>query len=307
MNKVRAYAPATVANLACGFDSLGLAIDSPGDIIEVCKNDTGELKVLSQLNNINLPLAVDQNVCSVAIESFRKAFNPTQGYTITMVDKINPGSGIGSSAASAVAAVYAVNKLEGEPFTKLQLMPFALDGEAVASGAIHADNIAACMFGGIILIRENQPLDIVHLPVPNSLYCTVFYPNLKINTKESRAALSKTVDLSKAVQNSANLASFVHALHTSDYELIKRSVKDVLVEPQRKQFIKGFDQVKNDALKNNALAFSISGSGPSVFALSNSKETASALVNVMRVSFLKVNIEGKGYFSSINQKGAVII
>ena len=217
------------------------------------------------------------------------------------------GSGLGSSAASAVAGVFAANKLLQNVLSKEQLLPFAMEGERIACGAAHADNVAPCMLGGIVLIRTHNPLDIVTLPCPEKLFITVVHPHVELLTKDARAVLKKKISLKDGIQQWANTASFVAALYEKNYPLIGRSVQDLVAEPYRADLIPKFYKVKEAALANGAIACSISGSGPSIFALSEGKKSCERIAAAMSKAFATAKIASDIYSSSINKSGAKTI
>jgi len=216
------------------------------------------------------------------------------------------GSGLGSSAASAAAGVMAVNELLNRPLTKKELLPFAVLGEQIADGAYHADNVGPSLLGGIQLIRDNATLDIHRLPVIKGLQATVVYPHVKILTKDARDILSDQVDFKSSVQQNGNIGALVVSLFNSDIELLGRSLQDLIVEPQRAQLIPGFQQVKDAALNAGVLGCSISGAGPSIFALSANSLIAENAGIAMQKVFNDLKIENDLFISPINQEGAVL-
>ena len=304
-NNASAFAPATVANLSCGFDLLGMAIAQPGDEVEVAFNDTGKVRMVEITGDDGkLSLNAPQNTAGMAVISLHKQLDEKRGIDIRLHKKMPFGSGLGSSAASAVAAVVAANKLLGNPFCKKELLPFALDGEAVASGAKHADNVAPSLLGGIVLIRGYAPLDLVQLPVPDNLYCAVIYPKVEILTKQARNILPEKVSMKDAITQSGNLAGFVAGLYTNDLKLVNRSITDVLAEPYRSPLIPEFEKVKQAARYGGALAFGISGSGPSMFALVEGGAKAMQISELMQKALHRKGIENTVFCSKVNAKGA---
>ncbi|MBS0010655.1 MAG: homoserine kinase [Bacteroidales bacterium] len=300
--KIRIFAPATVSNVGSGFDIMGFALEGTGDTIEMelrndsifmIRNETGEI----------LPDDPDENVIYPVIKALQKELGIDVGVNIKFITKIKPGSGIGSSAASSVAAAYGFNRLLGSPLVKKELIRYAIEGERLVSGSAHADNIAPCMLGGFILIRSYRPLDIIEIPYPKSLYCSVALPGLSIMTSLGRSVLQKSHALKKTITQTGNAAGLVAGLILEDYELIGRSMVDVIAEPRRKDMIPGFDEVRQAATGAGALGCHISGSGPAVFALSKNKEIATKAGNAMIEAFRKNKLECRLFVSPISSKG----
>ncbi|SEQ30328.1 homoserine kinase [Neolewinella agarilytica] len=311
MKEVRVFAPATVANVAVGFDILGFAINRPGDEIVARLNpDITGLKIVAITGTGDkiLPTEVLENTAGVAAYTLLKHLGKEDlGIELEVHKKMPFGSGLGSSAASAAGAVVAVNELLGAPLSRESLLYFSVLGEEVADGSFHADNVAPSLVGGITLIRSNESLDIHHLPVPQNLQVAVVHPDIEILTRDARAVLSDTISLKKAIRQTGSLASFITALYTNDLPLLGRSLEDHIVEPQRKQLIKGFDDVKKAALECGALGCSISGAGPSVFALCDSGYLAQAAGQGMQEAFALHGVNSQLYVSPINQDGVVIL
>lgn len=305
---VTAYAPASIANVSCGFDVLGLAVDAPGDEVSVQFNDIGEVRIVEITGDEGkLPFEVEMNTASKAVLSLVNHLNFERGIDIIIHKKMPFGSGLGSSAASAVAAAVAANHLIGMPLTKKELLDFAIDGEAVASGARHADNVAPCLLGGVVLIRSYSPIDIIELPVPESLYVTVVHPHVEILTKVARDILPKEVTMKTAITQTGNLGGFIAGLYQDDLALLGRSMVDVLAEPYRSSLIPEFRSVRNAAMYAGAFAFGISGSGPSMFAFSDSSSKAEQIGELMKKSLTTKGIGCKRYISKINKKGASVL
>ncbi len=306
---ITAFAPATVANLNCGFDVLGLAIDKPGDEVSVAFNDLGAVRIVEiEGDGGKLPYEVARNTAGIAVHSLWKHLQMEKGVDIVIRKKMPFGSGLGSSAASAVAAAVAANALFGNPLTKRELLDFAIDGEAVASGARHADNVAPSLLGGIVLLRSYQPqIDLLQLPVPNNLYCTVIYPKVEILTKEARNILPEKIPLKDAIQQTGNLAGCVAALYQNDLALLGRSLVDVLAEPYRAPLIPEFQRVRQAALYGGALAFGISGSGPSMFALSDGAAKSAQIAGLMEKTLNNKQIDCQIFNSKVNVEGAKVI
>lgn len=305
---VKAYAPASIGNVSCGFDILGIAVDKPGDEVELTLTSNAYVSIKKIVGDGGrLPLEADQNTASVAVQSFLKSIDSKQGVDIVLYKNLPLGSGMGSSAASAVAALVAINHLMNSPYSKKELLTFALDAEMVACGAAHADNAAPCLLGGCVLVRDYHPLDIIEIPTPNSLYCTLVHPHLEVKTADSRRILRKMIPISDAVTQWGNVAGLVAGLMLSDYPLIGRSLKDVVAEPVRSVLIPGFDDVKKKAVEVGALGCGISGSGPTLFALSTTEAIATAVGAEMKNTFLKHGLESDVFVSKVNKEGARII
>jgi len=305
-NEVTVYSPATVSNVGPGFDLMGFALEAPGDEMIIRRNKTGEL-VLVDESGCNLPLDPEENVAAVAAATLLEALKCEDGFDLVFVRKINPGSGVGSSAASCVAAVVGINEILGNPFETKELIPYALEGEKLASGDTHADNIAPALLGGITLIRGYDPLDIKHIPYPSDLYCAVIHPHIEIRTRESRKLVPDTVPLKKALEQCGNLAGLVAGLTTGDYGLISRSVRDVFAEPFRTQQLPDFELLRETVLDAGSVGTGLSGSGPSVFSLCRGKEMAEDVGRVMKQHFTERGIESRIYISKISEAGCRII
>lgn len=299
-----AYAPATVANLVCGFDILGLCLDGPADKMEVRLTKEPEITVRSA-DGYPLPEQPELNTAGAPLLEMTRDLNLKTGFEIVIHKRIKPGSGIGSSAASAAGAVVAANYLLGSPFDKAQLIQYAMAGEKVASGVKHADNVAPCIYGGITLIRSVQPLDIIPLAAPD-LYVSVVHPQIEVRTADARAILRQQVPLKNAIRQWGNIAGLVAGILKNDVELIGRSLEDHIIEPIRSTLIPGFRQLKLDCREAGALGGGISGSGPSIFMLSTSKQTAEAVQQVMQQTYTRLGIEFHSYVSLINKQGVRI-
>jgi homoserine kinase len=291
VNSVKAFAPATVANVSCGFDIFGFAIQEPGDTVELYKRDEPGV-VITEITGDEgrLPRQAEKNSVTVVMLALNMPL----------------GSGMGSSAASAVAGVVAMNELLGNPLSRKELLPFAMEGERIASGSAHADNVGPSLLGGFVVIRSYNPLDIFTIPVPDDLYCTLVHPDIEINTKDARFILRNEVSLKNTIAQMGNVAGLVAGLMKADYDLISRSMVDVIIEPVRSILIPEFKEVKQAAISNGALGCSISGAGPSMFALSRGIENAQNAGKAMQERFASAGIESAVHVSGINQGGAVI-
>ena len=302
MNEIKLFSPATVANVSCGFDVLGFCLDSIGDELVVRKTEEKGIRI-TKIEGYDLPFEVEKNVAGVSALAMYEAANPDCGFEIEIYKHIKPGSGVGSSSASAVGSVYGMNVLLGNPYSKTELTAFAMKGEAVASQSEHADNIAPALFGGFTLVKSLNPLEILQIPTPPDLFAVVIHPQIEIKTADARKILPEIITLKKAITQWSNVGSFVHGLHTNDYNLISRSLKDVVVEPFRSQLIPGFEEIKNTALKNGALGTGISGSGPSVFSLCKTESNAKEIEKAIRQTYQNQNIPFEIYVSKINLEG----
>lgn len=307
--EVRVFAPATVANVAVGFDILGFAIDGPGDEVVVRRTGKPGLQITCITGDGGkLPLEAGKNTAGFAALRFLEQLGQQEiGVEMEIHKKMPFGSGLGSSAASAAAGVMAVNALFGMPVPKLKSLHCAVLGEQIADGAYHADNVAPSLLGGIILIRANEGLDVHSLPIPAELYAAVAYPHVSILTKDARDVLSPTTTLPQCIQQIGNLGALIVGLYESDYDLIGRALDDVIIEPQRAKLIPGFATVKAAALEAGALGCSISGAGPSVFTLCQGAESAQSAGEAMQQAFLNQDIPCDLYVSPINQEGAKIL
>lgn len=304
---VRAFAPASIANVSCGFDVLGMAICNLGDIVEVSSTYKNTIEIIEIIHGKELSYDVEKNSCGVVARKMLDVSNQKRGINIRIIKGYASGSGLGSSAASSVATAMAMNKFLNTNYTPTELVEFAMEGEFAACGTRHADNVAASMYGGISLIKELSPLEIVPLPVPENLFVSVLFPQFKLKTSTSRNVLSEDIKLKLASQQWGNLASFVSGLYQSDYELISRSMKDVVAEKYRSVLIPAYDEMKIAAMKNGALGFGISGSGPAVFALSHGKENAYEVKEAMGIAFQMSGIEYRSFVSKVRMKKAEII
>ena len=306
MNEIKIFCPATVANLNCGFDIMGLCLEGIGDEMIIRKVTKKGIKI-TKITGANLPLETEKNVAGVAGLALYNAINPDCGFEIEIHKKLKLGSGIGSSSASAAGAVYGINELLGKPFTKKQLVDFAMKGEVVASGSEHADNVAPCLLGGFTLVRGYNPLDVIRIDSPNELYAVILHPHIEVKTSDARAVLHPMIPLKDAIIQTGNLGGLISGLYLNDYELIGRSLKDVIIEPLRKHLIPNFDDVKNTAIHYGALGAGISGAGPSIFALCKGLEIAQKVSGAMKENYQKTGIEFEVHISKINPNGVTEI
>ena len=308
LKEIEIFAPATIANISCGFDVMGCCLDAIGDKMILRKTSKKGITISSIVGE-KLPIELDQNVASVALMAMLKAcqVQPDFGFDIEIHKNIKPGSGIGSSAASAAGAVFAANELMGNPFSNDELIPFAAEGERAACGAPIADNVAPALLGGFTLVKETAPIKVIKLPSIKGLYATIIHPQIEIKTSLSRDILPQTVSLNKAIKQWANVGSFVHALHRQDHELFASSLKDYIVEPHRSKLIPKFDEVIKSAFKAGALGGGISGSGPSIFTFSKNQQIAENVNVMISEVYRKTHIPFHVYTTKINEKGVKII
>jgi len=306
MNEIKIFSPATVANVSCGFDVLGFCLNSIGDEMVIRKTRKKGIHI-TKIKGFDLPLDSSKNVAGISALAMYNIVQPDFGFEIEIYKKIKPGSGIGSSAASAVGSVFGMNELLGRPFNKTQLTEFAIKGEAFASKCEHADNLAPAIFGGFTLVKSISPLEILEIPSPENLYVSIIHPQIEIKTSEARAILPKEIPLQDAITQWANFGSLIHGLHTSDFGLIRRSLIDVVVEPYRSKLIPKFDDIKNESLNAGALGCGISGSGPSIFALSKGLKNAEKVETAMKNVFSSTKIAYQTYVSNINTEGIKIL
>jgi homoserine kinase len=306
MNEIKLFCPATIANLSCGFDVLGLCLATAGDEMIIRKSDKKGIRI-TKIVGANLPLETENNVAGVAALALLKEVETDFGFEIEIYKNIKAGSGIGSSAASSAGAVFGINELLGRPFTRKELVKFAMQGEKLASGNAHADNVAPCLLGGFTLVRSSNPLDIVKIDSPSELYATVVHPQIELKTSDARSVLKQTVSLKSAITQWGNVGGLVAGLYTQDYELIGRSLHDEIIEPVRSMLIPGFDLIKQTAYENGALGSGISGSGPSIFALSKGKETAEKIAAAMSKVYDEMKLPYEIHVSKVNPEGVTII
>ena len=306
LEEIKVFAPATVANVGCAFDILGFALENIGDEMIFRKTEQTGVKIISKGLG-NLPTEPEKNVAGVVAIEMLKKEKGSFGVEIEINKLINPGSGIGSSAASASGAAFGLNQLFGKEYNTHELIHFAMLGEALASGAMHADNVAPAITGKFSLIRGYNPLDMIVIEAPKDLYCTIIHPQIEIKTKEAREMLPKNVALKDAVIQWGNVAGLIAGLYQSDYELIGRSLKDIIIEPQRAKLIPAFYELKQAAIDSGAMGCSISGSGPSVFALSEGKERAEEIYKAFNEVYKNKEIDYNLFVSKIGKQGSRLI
>ncbi len=306
---IRVFAPASVSNVGPGFDMMGFALNEPGDEIKLSYNNKKEIRITKITGDDNrLPFDADKNTATVAIKSLLKKYNVNIGLDVEIHKKMGIGSGLGSSAASAVGGVFAANKLLRMELSNFEMLEHAIAGEFIASGSIHADNVAPALFGGFVLIRSYNPvIDVIKLDYPKDLFCTIVFPDIEIKTSEARKILSKTVDLKTAIAQAGHASALVAGLLTNNYDLIGRSIVDHIAEPKRAKLIPCYNEVREAALSIGAINCNITGSGPSMFAFSTSKTKAEEIGEAMKKAAVSKGLRSKIYVSKINKKGPVVL
>ncbi len=306
MEQIKIFCPATIANISCGFDVLGVALDSVGDEMVIRKVLEKGIRI-TKLVGQDLPLQTEKNVAGVAGMALLAESDYEGGFEIEIYKKIKAGSGIGSSAASSAGTVWGMNHLLGEPFSTSKLVEFAMEGERLASGVAHADNVAPALFGGFTLVRSYEPLDIIPINSPSELYATVIHPQIEVKTSDSRKILKTNITLKDGIKQWGNVGGLVAGLFTEDYELIGRSLVDHIVEPIRSILIPGFADVKEKSLEAGALGCGISGSGPSIFAFSKGEDIALEVALAMKNVYQSIGIDYDVHVYKINSQGIKVL
>lgn len=306
MESVQVFAPASVANVGPGYDTFGFAIEHLGDVLTLTKREDSQLKILKS-DGADLPTDPKNNVATVAIQALLDSLESQQGFDVHIKKLFKPGSGLGSSASSAAGAVYAANKLLDNPYTDEQLLEFALEGEALASGMIHADNVAPSLLGGFQAVRSYEPLELFRIPTPEELRVLIIFPDVEVKTSEAKGLVPKELAVKEAREQWGNVGALIHAMHTADYKLMRHAITDRIAEPVRKQLIPHYGQVKQFALDHGAVGFNISGSGPSMFALFRSAKAAKACMTEVEKIYQKADLPVMLNLSRINPVGCQVI
>jgi homoserine kinase len=306
MNQIKIFSPATVANVSCGYDAMGFALESLGDEMVFTQTEAKGVKI-SKIEGANLPYDVDKNVVGVVAKQMLEDSNANFGLDIQIFKNFKPGSGLGSSAASASGTAFAVNTLLDNKYNKVELTQFAMQGEVTACGSAIADNVAACLYGGFILVRSYNLLDIISIPTPGELIATVIHPQIEIKTADARKVVPEAISVKTAVAQWANVGGLISGLHTNDFDLIGRSLVDYVAEPKRKELIPHFDKVKQSVLKAGALGVGISGSGPTIFALSKGENVAQKVARAMDEIYKNSGIAYNIYVSRISNQGVHLV
>jgi len=304
---VRVYAPASIGNVIVGFDVLGLAVASPGDEVIVNFNDSQTVRIVKiEGDEGRLPLDTDKNTAGIGVMAMLRKLNSRQGFDISIKKNLPLGSGMGSSAASAVAAVVAANELLDNPFKKEELLPFLMEAEKLASGTAHGDNVAPCLLGGLIMVKQNEPLLIHRLPFPDKIKVVLIKPAVEVLTKQARMLLKEQIPLNNVVNQFSNLGGFIAGLYESDIELMRESLEDFVAEPVRAMMIPGYDQIKLAAKQLNAIGCGISGSGPTMFAFVESQKQGKELEARFIEEFKNINMNCISFLTEVSKEGAII-
>ena len=306
MSEIKIFSPASVANMSCGFDVLGFCLDTVGDEMIIRKTISPGLKI-TKIEGQRLPLDIRKNVAGVAALALLNAHNSKVGFEIEIYKKIKAGSGIGSSAASSAGAVFGINELLGKPFTAHELITFAMQGEVLASGSPHADNVSPVLMGGITLVRSIEPIDVIKLPCPKELTSVILHPKIELRTLHAREIIKKNVSMEKAIRQWGNLGALISALFTEDYDLLSRSLKDEIIEPMRSLLIPEFEVLNKTSMDAGAIGFGISGSGPSVYALTKGIDSANKVAKAMDEFYSTIGIDFNIHISTMNNQGIKII
>ncbi len=308
-SEITVFAPATVANVICGYDVLGFALEKPGDKVIMRLNGDKEVTIKHiEGDGGRLPWEADRNTVSASVQNYLDLIGRSgTGVDIELYKQMPIGSGLGSSAASTVAGLFAINKLMGEPLKPLEMLPLALKGEELACGHPHADNVTPALLGGFTLVRSADPLDVVHLPVPDGLFCAVVFPHVDVPTRAAREMIRKQVLLKDAVKQWGNIAGLVSSLFLKDYELMARSMEDVIIEPTRAILIPEFYEMRSLAMAGGAMSFGISGSGPSVFSFVRDRTNAEKIAKQIHDHLHDKGIDCHTYVSAINKNGPIVL
>lgn len=306
MDKIKVFSPGSITNLSCGYDILGVCLNNRGDEITVTKTENKGIIIKSN-DDYNISNDINKNVAGIAAQALLKKTSTEFGFEIEIKKGIKPGSGIGSSAASSAGTVFAINQLLDSPFSQLDLIKFSMEGEKFVSDSYHADNVAPIILGGITLVRSINEIDVIKLPTPKSLEVVIIRPNIEIKTSDSRKVLRKKIKIEEMVQQSANLGSFVSSLYNEDFNLMSRSIVDIIAEPNRRILIPEFDNIIKLSKINGAIAAGISGSGPSIFSLSKDTIISEKILKATTDHYNKLGISYDGFISKINTTGIKIL
>lgn len=306
MDKIKVFSPGSITNLSCGYDILGVCLNNRGDEITVTKTENKGIIIKSN-DDYNISNDINKNVAGIAAQALLKKTSTEFGFEIEIKKGIKPGSGIGSSAASSAGTVFAINQLLDSPFSQLDLIKFSMEGEKFVSDSYHADNVAPIILGGITLVRSISEIDVIKLPTPKSLEVIIIRPNIEIKTSDSRKVLRKKIKIEEMVQQSANLGSFVSSLYNEDFNLMSRSIVDIIAEPNRRILIPEFDNIIKLSKINGAIAAGISGSGPSIFSLSKDTIISEKILKATTDHYNKLGISYDGFISKINTTGIKIL
>lgn len=308
MNKrsIKVFAPATIANLSCGFDILSLVLDGVGDTVIFHESGTEGMR-FTRITGASLPTDPDKNIVSVVASRLFKDHQVNIGLDIEIEKGVKPGSGLGSSASSGVAAALAANQFLENPLSPEELIPYAIQGEVLVSDAYIADNVAASMLGGIVLVKSALPLRLLKLPIIKDLWAVVVRPDRVVETSQARAILPKEVGMGAAISQAANVGSFVQAMHLGDYDLLAESLQDHLAEPYRKSLIPEFDPIRYAAMQAGAIGGGISGSGPGIFHLCRGEQSAHQVKEAIEETCGTLKVDFDMYISAVTKQGAKVI
>lgn len=307
MDKIKIFAPATIANVGPGYDIFGLALEHIGDTIEMSWREDEEIHIDPLEGFPEIPVAASENIAGIVVQEMLKKQTIQRGLNIRIHKNVMPGSGLGSSGSSAAGAAFALNELLGKPFSSTELIQFAMLGEKATSGKAHADNVAASLLGGFTIIKGYEPLQIFNIPFPLNLHIAVVHPQIEVKTSDSKKVLRKELGLDAVIQQCGNIAGLVAGLMGNDFKLIGASMNDLIAEPIRSFLIPGYHKAKQLVLENGAIGCSISGSGPSIFAFTEGKLKAEEIAKLLSGFYDQLEIENKVYCSAINEKGCEVI
>lgn len=307
MDKIKIFAPATIANVGPGYDIFGLALEHIGDTIEMSWRDDQQIQIAPLEGFPEIPVAASENIAGIVVQEMLRNQTIQRGLNIRIHKNVMPGSGLGSSGSSAAGAAFALNELLDKPYTTTELIQFAMLGEKATSGKAHADNVAASLLGGFTVIKGYNPLQIFNIPFPKNLHIAVVHPQIEVKTSDSKKVLKKELGLDAVIQQCGNIAGLVAGLMSNDFKLIGASMNDLIAEPIRSFLIPGYHQAKQLALENGAIGCSISGSGPSIFAFTEGKAKTEAIAKLLSGFYDQLEIENKAYCSAINEKGCEVI
>ena len=302
--KIQVFAPASIANVSCGFDVFGFAIEELGDFVDARFNNEGKIIIESIEGAEGLPLEPKLNVTTIAAQALLDEVSEKRGITFNIRKTVIPGSGLGSSASGAVAGAFAANELVGKPFSKQELVRFAGVGEQVASNQLHHDNVAPSMLGGFSVVRSNEPLDVLSIDYPEDIRVVVAHPQIEVKTKQAKRMLGRTMSISNAVIQFGNVAGLVLGMTSKNYDLIGRSMVDMLAEPVRSRLIPLYDEAKQISLEAGAIGTNIAGSGPAIFSFCKGDESAKAVLEAFKKVYAKSNLSVNYFTSKINPEGA---
>lgn len=304
MDTISVFAPATVANVACGFDVLGFALEAPGDTVTLRRVDQKGIHIVPTVEG--LPTDPEKNTAGIALLAMLADHPISDGLEVEISKGVGPGSGMGSSASSAAAAVVGLNELLGSPLSRKDLIKYGMEGERGATGAPHADNVAPALLGGFTLVRSYDPLEVLALPTPKELFAVILHPQIEVKTEHSRAMLREDIPLRQAIIQWGNLGGLISALYTEDYDLLGRCLVDVVVTPTRSLLIPGYADLAAAAREAGALGFSISGSGPSVFALCKGEVSQHMVAQALSETYTQLGIPFHLYRSLVHPSGCHI-